>query len=194
MPLVLNVGLSKKHSLPDYGSIGATCNVTVELDTSLLQSDLETFHRHVRNAYVACSQAVNDELARQRPNEVVVVATNINIAPPAPPSTAAANANTNTSGNGSNGNGAQQPGNGNGKQPLASALHRASQKQLEFAVQLSRQIKGLGVRKLEDLAYKLFTKPLADLTSFDASSLIDTLKAVKEGRVTLAALTDGAAT
>jgi hypothetical protein len=50
------------------------------------------------------------------------------------------------------------------------------------------------VRRLEELAYKLFTKPLADLTSFDASSLIDTLKAIKEGRVTLDALTDGAAT
>jgi hypothetical protein len=193
MPLILNVGLSKKLGLPDYGSLGATCNVTVELDASVLHQDLETFHRHVRNAYAACSQAVNDELARQRPNELVVVATNINTAPPNTPNTAAANANTNASGNGSNGNGAQQPGNGNSK-PIASALHRASQKQLEFAVQLSRQIKGLGVRRLEELAYKLFTKPLADLTSFDASSLIDMLKAIKEGRVTLAALTDGVTT
>jgi hypothetical protein len=191
MPLILNVGLSKKLGLPDYGSLGATCNVTVELDAAVLQHDLESFHRHVRNAYAACSQAVNDELARQRPNELVVVATNINTAPPNTPNTAAANANTSGNGSNGNGNGAQQPG--NCKQPLASALHRASQKQLEFAVQLSRQIKGLGVRRLEELAYKLFTKPLADLTSFDASSLIDTLKAIKEGRVSLDAVS-GAAT
>jgi len=60
---------AKKHGLPDFGSVGATCNVTVELEGSLLYQDLESFQRHVKNAYVACSQAVNDELARQRQHE-----------------------------------------------------------------------------------------------------------------------------
>lgn len=64
MPIILKLGLTKKIGQPDYGSLAASCYVEVEVDSHLLQGDLEGFHRQARSAYAACSQAVSDELAR----------------------------------------------------------------------------------------------------------------------------------
>src|SRR5947208_10593820 len=64
MPLKLNVGVSRKVGLPDYCSVGASCNVEVELDSGLLQHDLGAFHAEVRAAFIAARQAVDDELVR----------------------------------------------------------------------------------------------------------------------------------
>lgn len=66
MPLKVNVGLSQKVGLPDYGSLGASCHVEYEADSTLLTTDLETFQRQVKNAFVACKQAVQDELHRHQ--------------------------------------------------------------------------------------------------------------------------------
>jgi hypothetical protein len=57
MPLRINVGLSKKVGLPDYGSLGASCHVEYEADSSQLNGDLEAFQRQVKNAYIATDQA-----------------------------------------------------------------------------------------------------------------------------------------
>ena len=167
MPMKLNVGVTKKQGLPEYGSVGASCHVELELEGSLLQNDLETFQRHVRNAYVACSQAVNDELARhQAPADSSTSQPANRPEPRSQPASPANGNNANANGNGSNG-------------------HRASQKQQNYVSQLAGQISGLGARRLESLCQKMFAKPLAELTSLDASALIDTLKAIKDGQITL---------
>ena len=170
MPLLLNVGVTKKQGLPDYGSLGASCNLTVEMDAALLQ-DLDSFHRQVKSAYVSCTQAVNEELARQQ----------------GAGSTISSVANG-SNGHSHNGNGHANGHTRNGQSGSSSngqASHRASQKQSDYIYQLSKQIKGLGVRRLEGLAEKMFGKPLTELTSMDASGLIDTMKEIKEGRISL---------
>jgi len=164
--LRLNVGLSKKIGQPDYGSLGASCHVEVELDHGLLTNDLDQFHQRVEHAFVACRQAVNDELVRQQ-EPTPVLATNR--------AGRIAGRAESDSKNGSRRN-----------------RHTASDKQLGYARQLAGQVDGLGVRGLDSLADKMFGKPVATLTTLDASGLIDTLKAIKNGEIELAAALDGA--
>src|SRR4051794_40563732 len=66
MPMKLNVGVSRKVGLPDYGSVGASCNLELEVESSLIDRDLDAFHAKIRDADVAAHQAVHDELARLR--------------------------------------------------------------------------------------------------------------------------------
>jgi hypothetical protein len=148
MPLTVSVGLSQKVGQPDYGSIGASCNIQIELDSTLLTTDPVSFQRQIANAYGACREAVNTELARHQTGED-------------PQSTQESHSTGQTNGS------------------------RATSKQLEYARQLAGQIQGLGVRRLDELAGKMFGKPVADLTTLDASSLIDTLKQIKAGHIQL---------
>src|ERR1700677_3845193 len=95
MPMKVSVGLSKKVGLPEYGSLGASCNVEIELEGSLLQNDVDKFHQHVRRAYQAFAQAVNEELTRSNGHHQA----------PAPSQPAPAQYPAPANGNGTNGNG-----------------------------------------------------------------------------------------
>ena len=159
MPLKLNVGVSRKVGLPDYGSVGASCNLEMELDSTLIERDLDGFHLRVRDAFVAVRQAVQDELAR--------VQAPIELAPPAPPGLRPTSS----------------PANGNGH-PFHGPAERsrtrklATEKQVKAILAIARQqhadLDGLlqqdfGLERVEDLSIK------------QASELIDMLKAA--GRV-----------
>ncbi len=63
MPMRLNVGVSKKLGLPSYSSVGASCNLDLELENGLLR-DPAGFRDQVRDAFDAAQNAVDDELAR----------------------------------------------------------------------------------------------------------------------------------
>ncbi|HEV2969862.1 MAG TPA: hypothetical protein VGY55_07725 [Pirellulales bacterium] len=167
MLLKLNVGLSKKLGLPDYSSIAASCHLELELDQALVIRDLAGFHERVRRTFTACRQAVEDELAQHQ-------------------TAGGETAPTNQSGNSasrSNGNGTHRKSN----------CYRASQKQIDYAHRLAGEIKGMGPGRLETLATKIYRKQLADLSSFDASGLIDLLKSIKAGMIKLGDALSGAA-
>lgn len=169
MPLTLQVGLSKKIGQPNYGSLGASCNLGIELDQTLLATDVDYLQTRIRLAFAACRQAVQEELVR-RPEQA-------NLHRGAVLERAEQN------------DGCRPPeGAANSESlplPQVDLPQQASRKQLEYAAQLSRKIHGLGLRRLEVLSTQMFSKAVAELNHAEASRLIDLLKEIKEGRADL---------
>jgi hypothetical protein len=169
MPLKTNVGVSRKVADNNYGSRGASVNLEVELDSTLI-NDPERFHDRIRQVFRLAQAAIDEELGRQQASGTASHATN------GPTSGHAAQASQNGNGNG-------QHANGNSR--TATLI---SEKQLGYARQLAKGIQGLGIRRLDSLAEKMFGKSLIALTTLDASGLIDTLKAIKAGEIDINAV------
>jgi len=175
----LNVGLSKKIGQPDYGSLGASCHVEVELDGALLRDDLETFHTHVKNAFLACRQAVQDELARHQRGTSSNGASHANghghadhhdVNGNGSPPNGSSNGDAGRNGNGHSAGHAQGPRRTNPRRATASQV---------------RAIHALANRQGLDLDHELRSRFQVerpdDLTIALASQFIDDLKAAPHG-------------
>jgi hypothetical protein len=168
MPLTLNVGVSRKMGLPDYGSIGASCNLQMELDAGLLEHDLDGFQARIRGAYVAAHQAVHDELARlQAPGDVKTAPL-----PPVRTVKRVANgdhrANSNTNGNGI-------IAKVHGDRPRTRKPATASQIKAILAIARRQDVDLVGLMRQE-----FDVERPEDLSLRQASQLIDLLKASAE--------------
>ena len=164
MPLKLNVGVSRKVGLPDYGSVGASCNLEMELDAGLLEKDLDGFHDRIRGAYVAAHQAVHDELARLQ----VPLDTSSEGPPQNPARKIARNGHGREDGNGSSAR-------AQGDRPRVRKPATPSQVKAILAI-ARRQNADLGVL----LQQEYQPEHPKDLTIRQASDLIDLLKAPAE--------------
>ena len=170
MPLKLSVGLSRKMGLPNYGSLGASCALELELDQALLEYDPETFSDYVRQAYSACQDSVSEELARQQ---------RIERAPQDAPAEPAA------------GPPVVWPGAAVEDAGRAAPPERPSPRQLAYLRQLSTHVPGLGPRRLDELAQALYRAPLGELDRAAISGLIDTVKNLKRKTLELGDILEG---
>ena len=166
MPVKVNVGLTKKLGLPNYGSAGASCNLEFELDTGQILDNAEGFQRHVHNAYEACRKAVMTELSHQlQPDSL------------SPAAVLKPGISTSES--------LEPPAEGSITTPatlgIVHASPLASQRQINYVHHLAHGIPGLTPRRLEILSATVCGKRLAHLTATDASQLIDTLKDIQAG-------------
>ena len=151
MAVTVSAGLQKKVGLPDYGSFGASCHVEFEIDRSMLDQNLDGFHQKVADAFAACRQAVNDQLAQQSGH---------------PSSNGNGHAGNNSSRNGHS----HTNGNGNGaRQEVSSATQ--SQVRAIFAIARRQQVDPATVAR-----ERFNVERPEDLTIREASTLIDELK------------------
>ena len=167
MPLKLNVGIQKKHGLPNYSSVGAGCHIELELDQALLLDDPEGFHDRVRRTYAACREAVEAELARQRAGDAAAA-----LDASRSPTSESLSAD------------------GEGR---SADVHPASRRQLDYIEKLAGQIRDFDDRQLVALADHLFGTSPTELSCRQASNLIIVLQDLKAGRIDLNAALDRAA-
>jgi hypothetical protein len=170
MPMRIIAGLNRKLGLPGYGSAGASCAVEIELEQSALQGDPAAIQTRIAALYELCRESIARQLtiheSSHEPN----------------------GSNVRSGGNGHDG----------GSEPRlapqeSSTDALATERQITFAHHLARQIRTLGGQRLRELAQQRYARPLEELSSVEASQLIDLLKDLRAGKQAVAEVLPGTA-
>jgi hypothetical protein len=64
MAFKINVGLSRKIGQPNFGSLGASCHIDLEIDPQTIGHGPEAIQSQILGAFAICKQAVDTELAK----------------------------------------------------------------------------------------------------------------------------------
>ena len=188
--LKLNIGFNRKVGEANFGSRGASVNLEVEVESGVVREP-EKLQAKIDYLFELAKASVESQL-------------NGGSAPQQPQPASNSNGGNGSNGNGTHANASTSPSSGNGHHSQNNGNssngqsngngHPASEKQMTYVRQLAGHIKGLGVRRLEALANKMFSKPVVGLTSLEASGLIDALKGIKAGEIDLDTVLGEAAT
>lgn len=153
MPLKASIGLSRKVGQENYGSLGANCQLEIELDASLV-GDAEAFHEKIQRLYALANQAVTDQLAQK----------------------AASNGNGNA-----HENGYQRPANtrnqnGNGRGNDDNNNSPASNRQIKYLLDIARQKHRMDLAQTAEFCREqVGVNDIYQLTKNQASTVIDRL-------------------
>ena len=168
MAIKINVGVSKKIGLPDYGSAGSHCNIEIEADNSILDNP-DQFLQRVQDACELARQSVDAELDHHRPGT--------------------STANTKAEPQQQRQEYRQEYRNDNSRNDNNSTGNRyvASAKQQNFIASLVKAVKGLDWKTLDRYCNSKWGNNTSQLSAKQASELIDDLQAAKDGRREIAA-------
>ena len=161
MPLRLNIGLSKKVGLPDYGSLGASVNLELELDSGAI-GDPDRLQQQIRHLFGLAEKSVEEKLSGRQPNSHADNGHGREI-----PHNGSGNGHSrsdHSSGNGQNGQTSRHSSNG-----------RAATNSQVRAIRAITSRQGVDLDQLLSSRYSI--RYPEDLTLADASALIDELKA-----------------
>ena len=156
MPMKLNVGLSRKVGEPNYGSRGASVNLELELDSSLV-SEPERLRDRIRQLYQLAKASVDEELNGngQQPGD-----------------------NGGDSSDGFDRYRVAGNGNGNGHSGNGHGPRRATGSQVKAIHAIAGRNRIDVARLVQD---RFSVQRPDDLSISDASTLIDELKAAQTG-------------